>query len=633
MLTPKRGGHVEATNSGRWQADAATPIAVWQVPLFRLAELRSLVARIPGPVLQGLLALAIYLAVFITAFALPLASHMAVPQLRAYWTDPNFYAWSLRWWPYALSHGLNPLYSNEIGAPDGYNLAWATTTPSVDLLLWPVTAVFGVIVSYNLVLLIIPPVSALAAFVAARRLTGQFWPALMAGAVYGFTPFEVIHDFQGQPNLTMVALFPLMVYLVLLWWDGTLGRVGYVIWMTVAMALEFYTFNEAFADMTAVWAGGLVIGFLVAGRAAWLKVLWLAGLTTIAYVAAIALASPYLIYALRHKAPTLTRQNNAYSLHLVRLILPTSDKLFGVTPLIAYSNHIGRSALEDYIGIPLIIVVLALAVFFWRSRIAWLLVIGFLFVIALAVGPNLVMVNNQVLVLPWAKLWSLPFARSAEPTRFVIFAALVLSIALAVWLAAPGAKTRVSRLLLGARWGLGLLAVAVVFADSPTSYPAVLPVPANYVPPATMSPVSQLPAFITDGLYRQYLRPAEIVVIITHRGNAAMLFQADADFYFRIDGGYINASLTPVDATPNQVEALNDPSPSHIQGFNTYVREEGIGAIIVERAWAEPWMLTSFGKAGLHGTSVGGVILYPTSSGPSALPASGTRTARGARPA
>ena len=67
----------------------------------------------------------------------------------------------------------------------------------------------------------------------------------------------------------MIALFPLMVYLVLRWWDGTLGRDRFVIWMTLAMAVEFYTFNEAFAEMTAVWAGGLVIGFAVAGRAAW----------------------------------------------------------------------------------------------------------------------------------------------------------------------------------------------------------------------------------------------------------------------------------------------------------------------------------------------------------------------------
>jgi hypothetical protein len=612
-----RGGHVGSTNDGRWQADTAPPIAVSPVPPLRLAALRPLVARVHRPGPQGLLALAIYLGVFIIGFALPIASHMNVPQLRQYWTDPNFYTWAMRWWPYAVSHGLNPLYSNEIGAPRGYNLAWATTTPSVDLLMWPVTAVFGVIVSFNMVLLTIPPVSALAAFIAARRLTGRFWPALLAGAVYGFAPFELIHDFQGQPNLTMIALFPLMLYLVLLWWDGALRKTWFVSWLALAMALEFYTFNEAFVDMTAVWTGGLAIGFLVAGRGARLKVLRLAGLTVVAYLVAIALAAPYLIYALRHSAASLTRQNNIYSLHLVRLVLPSSDKLFGLAPLIAYSNRIGRTALEDYVGLPLLLVLLALAAVAWRRRIAWLLITGFVFVIALAAGPNLVISTTQVLALPWGKLWNLPLARSAEPSRVVIFAILVLSIALAVWLALPAGN----RLLLAARWGLGLLAVAALFAGSPTSYQAVNPVPPGYQPPATMRPANQLPAFITDGLYRRYLRPGEIVVIITHRGNAAMLFQAAANFYFRIDGGYLNASLTPEDATPYQVEAINDPSPFHIRRFKRYVRTAGIGAIIVERAWAEPWMLTNFVKTGLHGTSVGGVTIYSTGA------ASGARRA------
>jgi hypothetical protein len=591
------------------EPSAAEPLAVVpSVARFRAAVSRLLSVRVARPALQGLLALAIYLGVFIIGFALPIASQLNVPQLRQYWTDPNFYTWVMRWWPYAVSHGINPLYTTQMGAPGGYNLAWATTTPSVGLLFWPVTAIFGIVVSFNLMLLLVIPTSAWAAFIAARRLTGRFWAALLAGAAYGFAPFELIHDFQGQPNLTMIALFPLMLYLVLLWWDGALGKTWFVILLALAMALEFYTFNEAFVDMTAVWAGGLAIGCLVAGRGARFKVLRLTGLTAVAYLVAIALAAPYLIYALRHSAASLTRQNNIYSLHLVRLVLPSSDKLFGLAPLVAYSNRIGRTALEDYVGLPLLLVLLALAAFAWRRRIAWLLIMGFVFVIALSAGPNLVIGTKQVLALPWGKLWNLPLARSAEPSRLVIFAILVLSIALAVWLALPAGN----QLLLAARWGLGLLAVAVLFAGSPTSYQAVNPVPPGYQPPATMRPANQLPAFITDGLYRRYLRPGEIVVIITHRGNAAMLFQAAANFYFRIDGGYLNASLTPEDATPYQVEAINDPSPFHIRRFRSYVRAEGIGAIIVERAWAEPWMLTNFVRAGLHGTSVGGVTIYST---------------------
>jgi hypothetical protein len=290
----------------------------------RIDPWRLFAARIsaPGPALQGLLALVIYLTVFIVGFALPVIRALDVPQVWQIAPDPNFYIWSMRWWPYAISHGLNPLYSAQLGAPGGYNLAWATTAPSVAIVMWPVTAAFGPVVSFNLTLLLSPPVSAWAAFIVARRLTGRFWAALLAGAVYGFSTFELTHTWQGQPNITVIVLLPLMVCLVLLWWDGTLGRTGFVIWMAVALALEFYTFNEFFADMTAVLVAALMIGFAVAGREARRKVALLAGLIGIAYVGALVLAAPDLIYALTHFPGGLTRQQPTFSLHLARLIVP-----------------------------------------------------------------------------------------------------------------------------------------------------------------------------------------------------------------------------------------------------------------------------------------------------------------------
>ena len=148
--------------------------------------------------------------------------------------------------------------------------------------------------------------------------------------------------------------------------------------------------------------------------------------------------------------------------------------MFGLTPLIDYSDGLGRHGLDDYVGIPLLVILLLMAVFAWSSRVNRLLAIGFVFVLALAAGPALVVTNNQVYPLPWAKLWSLPIARSAEPSRFIVFGSLALAIALAVWLAAP---TK-SKLLRAARWGLGLLAVAAIITDTPTSYQAVNPGPA-----------------------------------------------------------------------------------------------------------------------------------------------------------
>jgi len=560
-----------------------------------------------GGALQGLLAFGVYAAVFVIGFGLPLAGHLGVPQVREYWTDPNFYTWSMGWWPYAVSHGLNPLYSTQVGAPAGYNLAWATTTPSVGVLMWPVTAAFGVVVSFNMVLLLAPPLAAWAAFLAARRLTRRFWASLLAGAVYGFTPFELVHSLQGQPNLTVIAVFPLLVYLVLRWWDRALGGTWLVVTMAALMAVEFYTFDEAFVDMTVVLAGGLVLGGAVAGRADRTRVLRLAGLTAIAYAAALAAASPYLMYALRHYPASLTRQQPIFSLSLVRLILPWSDKLFGLTSLIGYSNHIGRYSIDDYVGLPLLAVLLATAVLTWSNKVTRLIVLAFVFVIALACGPDVVVGHQNLFPLPWGGLWRLPLARSAEPSRLIIFAYLLLALALALWLSRP-ARGRPATV---ARWGLGLLAVAALFADLPTFAQATSPVQPGYPQPAAMRPVNQLPPFLTHGLYRRYLHRGETVVFVTHRGNAGMLFQADTGFYFRIAGGFINSSLTRQDALPIQVARLSHANPARVRGFQDYVRQAGIGAVIVEQAWAEPWM-NVFARIGLHGTSVGGMTIYTT---------------------
>jgi hypothetical protein len=555
-----------------------------------VARALRLTARVPRPVLQGLGAFAVYLGVFAVVYGWPLVRHLDAPNLRQYWTDPNFYTWSIRWWPYAVSHGLNPLYSSQIGAPQGYDLAWASTTPSVDLLMWPVTAAFGVLVSYNVVLLLIPAVSAWAAFLLARRLTGRFWASLLAGSVYGFCPFELVHSWQGQTNLTATALFPLLAYLVLRWRDGALRDRWLVIWAAAAMALEFYTFTEAF----------------FAGRAPRGRVARLAWLTAVAYAAAVVAAAPYLYYALRHTPGTFSRQRPGFSLNLVRLVLPWSDKVFGLRSLANYTGEVGRQGVDDYVGLPVLLVLLAVAFLTWRSKVTRLLVIGFAFVIVLAVGPELVVGTSSPVQLPWAGLWSLPIARSAEPSRFLVFAVLALAVALALWLAMPG-----GRLLRTARWGLGLLAVAAILWDTPTAYSAVNPIPPGYQPPATARQANQLPPFLTDGLYRQYLRPGEIVVVVTHRGNAGLLFQAEAGFYFRIAGGYINASLSTASGLPHAITALDHPTRSAQREFADYVRSNGVGAVIVEQAWEDPWMRNFGAVLGMRGTPAGGVTIYP----------------------
>lgn len=566
-------------------------------------------SRVPGPALQGLIALAVYVGVMIVAFGWALVTQMDKPVVGQTEVDPNFYIWAWRWWPYAVSHWTNPLFSNQIGAPGGYNLAWATTSPSVALLVWPFTAWLGPVFSFNLTLLLAPPAAAWSAFIVARRLTGSFWAALPAGAIFGFNVYMIAHSISGQPNLTVTLLLPLIVYLVLRWWDGSLGRLGYMIWMTVAVALEFYTFIEAYAEMTLVWVLGLLLAFAVVRRADRRKVIRLAVHTAIAYVGALVLSAPYLIYALKNNnSDQLTRQLPQFSLDLGTLVLPRKDRLLDQQWLLPAAGHV--LAYTAYVGIPLLLLWALFGIFRWESRLARLLTIGFFICIALALGPNMIIDGQQVTALPWGGMWSLPFFKSAEPIRFIDFGYLILSMVFALWVV----RITKSKVVLAARWLLATLSVAAIFADLPTFASVVVPPPPSHWQQAisTVPLTNDIPGFFTQGTYKQYVKPGENVVIVSHRGNAGMLFQAYTNFYFRMDGGFINASLSRTDALPLPVAQLSFPNPVREQAFEDYVRASGVGAIIVEQAWSEKWV-NVFAQLGMKPVYVGGVIIYRTS--------------------
>jgi hypothetical protein len=589
--------------------------------------------RTPGPVLQGLIAFVIYLVGMVVGLAQPLLPHLDVPYVQQGQVDANFYVWGMAWWPYAITHGLNPLYSHQIWAPGGVNLAWVTTTPTVSLLMWPVTAAVGAVASLNLTLILAPPASAWAAFILCRRLTGKFWPALLAGAVFGFCDYEISHEASGQPNLSVTLLLPLIAYLVLRWWDGSLSRRAFLIWTSLALAAEFYTFLEAFADLTLIAPLALVIGYLVAARDVRPKVVRLAVDSAMAYVGGLVLAAPYLFYALLNTPQSFHQQSTAYWVDLVGVVVPRGpEQLF--TPLGPEPNRLlGMSWLAGvagydrtptiYVGVPLLVLFVLVAVFHWSNRLIRLLVSLYVVIFLLALGPKLVIDDKIVATLPWGYIWSLPLLNSAESQRLMDFGQLVLALVMAIWLAHVSA----SKVALAARWGLAGLSLFAIFANLPTFASVVTPQATTWKQADPGLPLSdEVPAFFAQGLYRQYLQPGENVVILSHRGNAMLLFQAGTGFYFNVAGGFINASLNPdgsacptskpvQNGVPCQVQALSSLPPSvgrqRVAAFRAYVKQAHIGAIIVEQAWAEQSMY-AVGKNGIDfkPTTVGGVTIF-----------------------
>ena len=588
-MTAQVGYDPEPTEAGT----AAEQPRGLQLTVPRLGRVGPWTVTIPRPVWQGALALGCYLFVWIIGYALPLVVHARTVQLNQSSQDPNFYVWSLRWWPYAVAHGVNPMYTRQVGAPHGFNLAWTTTVPPLALLASPLTLLLGAVTSFNLLAAIAPPVSAWAAFIACRRLTGRFWAALLAGACYGFSAYEINHTAAGQLNLTWNVLPPLMVYLVLLWRDGKLKPPWFVGLMGLLLLTQLFMFLETFFELTVLLAIGLPVAFALAGRSGRAAVLRLGQLLALAYGAALLVASPYLLYSLNHYPRGFTRSPAYTGLALANLIVPRVDREFGIGWLLRYGVTLPTYAYADYIGIPALLIIVAVAIWTWSSRITRYLVVMFAVIVALAVGPVFAIGGTPIGSVPWSRFWFLPVARSALPNRFMMVGDLVLALIVAVWLAAPLR----GRLLHYGRWLLAVLAVLFILADVPTI--------ANAQPPNN----SRVPAFFATGEYRHYIKPGAIVLVISTRGNAAMLFQADTNFYMRVAGGFINMAITPRSDLPSEVSDLAHATPRREARFLAYLKDDHIQDILVEKGW-EPLWVGVFRKVGLHGRTIGGILLY-----------------------
>jgi len=551
------------------------------------------------PAAQGLIALVVYLAVWIGTETYPLLRHPGTPQLAQGGFDPNFYVWALHWWPYALGHGLNPLHSAQIGAPAGYSLAWVTTIPPLALLLTPVTLTAGPVAAFSLLVVAGVPVSGWGAFILCRRLTGKFWAALAGGAVFAFSAFEINHAYTGQLNLDVSVLLPLLAYLMVAWRDGAIGPRAFVTWAALALTVQAYLFLETFAELTAVLIAGFAVGAALAGREGRPRVARLALLASISYAISLAATAPFVWYALAHRPPAFTRETVTTSIPMNGLWVPLAGHDLGLRWLAGAAGRLlGVPGRDGYLGVPLLVLVFALPLVARASRLARFLLALTILVILGAFGPVLRVDNATPLFhLPWARLWSLPIATSAYPSRLMVFASLAASVAVALWLALPGRWGAAGS---WARWLLAALALAAL---------------AGNINRLDYGDESGTPAFIATGAYRTYLPPGATVVVLSQRGNTGLLWQAETNSYFRLAGGFINAALTPNGGLPAPVAQLMPPPGSAPAApakaaFRQYLRDNQVADILVEDGQHKGSWPSVLRQAGFTGTTIGGVIVY-----------------------
>jgi hypothetical protein len=528
-------------------ADRAVPV---------LAGVRS------RPWLVTLLPLAGYLLFSILFLGRSVILHPRSEVLGDAGPDKTIYMWSLSWWPWAIGHAHDPFDANVIWAPHGIDLAWVTAIPGASLLLWPFTAALGPVVTYNFAAIALPALAAWTAFLLARKLSGRVAPALVAGYVFGFSPY-MIGQATGHLNLMLVFLVPVAALLAVSYVRGELGRWWYAGLLGVVLTFQFLFSNEIFVTLTLV----AVIAWLAArfqNPAARERLGALARDTVVAYVVALVLLTPYLAHAFAGGTEA-ARRGHRSGADLLNYLVPTRRTWLRPPHSDHIQQHFVSTGAEQgaYLGIPLLVII-ALTLLQRRTRLQNLLLASGVVVGIAALGTTVRVNGRDVGTGIWRVFSGAPFVRYALPIRLTMYVALFAALLCALWLAEPTRR----RWEAWARWGLAAL-VVLTLLPNPSSRLWAADVPNS--------------AFFDSGAVDRYLKPGQ-VALVTPYGPAgwSMLWQAEGDFRFRMVGGHVGHHIIKPECEwywDYRALAGVDP-PGGAAGFRDFLLAHHVTAVI-----------------------------------------------------
>ncbi len=467
--------------------------------------------------------------------------------------DQAFFIWCLVWWPYAIAHHLNPFVTKLIFAPAGFNLTWSTSIPLLSLLALPLTATAGPIATFNLLCVAFPALSAWTAFLLCHSLTQRFGPSLIGGYIFGFSSYMLAQMFGGHLNLLAAFLIPLAVYLVLARLKERIERRPFTLGLLALATAQFLIATEVLATMTIFGGLALMAAWAMGGHELRRRIAGLAAPIFFAYLGMAILASPYLYYLLAGFRTIPIYSPSWHSTDLLNFVVPTRTVALGAA--IGFFRRVAAGFTSNlaeqggYVGLPM----LALALWFTferrRTLEARLLAVMLMITAVAAMGPRLHVAGHSYFKLPWSLLHRAPLLDQALPLRFTVYLFLMLAVLAARWMAEPHRSARTRAIA-------GMLVFVSLF---PNPSARIWAEPGAVAPP---------PAFFTNGTYRRYLAPGEIVATLPYaRGeaDACMMWQALSGMYFRLAGGYpalspLSFLRWPIVRSANQLATIPDPA-------------------------------------------------------------------------
>jgi hypothetical protein len=488
--------------------------------------------------------------------------------------DPYSALWYLRWTPFALTHGLSPFTTDYLGYPTGVNLTWNTWMPAIALLLWPVTALGGVILADNVVTTLALALSAWFAYLAIRRYVSNRVAAALGGLLYGFSPYMAAQDVSHAQLVAAAVMLP--VGLILL--DEALVRqrlrpllLGALIGL--AGIFEFFVLEEFFA--TGALAAALLMVILAALRPREIRARWRYAVTAGAVgvgVVVLAIAFPVCVQLFGpDRAHGLFHDPTVFVTDLENLVVPTATQLiapaWATSMTHGFSGNLGEW--NGYIGVGLL-AVCAVTVAACRRNLAVLTASVFAVVMTiLSLGPYLHIGGRQLPIhLPFLVLTELPLVQDVMANRLMVFVYLALGVILAV------ALERLWRARLHLVWTPLVAALALV-----PLIPA--PIPAQ--------PISS-PAYFSSAAVSGIPSGAAVLTIPCPCPfpSDALLWQMSAGMRFKLLGGFfIGPTAAGQGYLEEEATALEGiappplPDAAHRALFLQELEGSHIGAVIL----------------------------------------------------
>jgi hypothetical protein len=362
--------------------------------------------------------------------------------------DVNQATWYIRYAATAIEHFRLPaLVTTAMNYPHGVNLMWNTPFLLAGSVLTPVTLAFGPQVSLTLLLVIGFAGSAAAMFFVLRRWNASLLAAALGGALYGFSP-AMINSGIGHYSLVLGMVAPLLIDRVVRIVTGQGSPVRNGLWLGVLAAIQLFLSEELLA-LTAI-AAVVMLLVLAISRPRDVRARirpTLAGLGTAAGVALVVCAKALWDQVhgvvLHGAGGTVVIHYQGRWTNLGTLpfgfVTPSRHVLLGAGGLTVTAARYSQPIPEylAYLGIPLIIVLLAALVYFWRQlavRVAGLswLILEWLGMGSKSLVPHVVTLPG--FLLPWQYLQHLPLLSAIVPDRLSILAdggaAVVLAVSL-----------------------------------------------------------------------------------------------------------------------------------------------------------------------------------------------------------